>query len=116
MKISEKNIIIVSGAMIVIGLFILFFYAEQFNYAAIETIDTIPKTEEVKIKGVVKAKTQKEKAIFLQVTGEKIETTEVIIFSKEDLFLQEGNYVEIIGIVEEYKGKKEIIASQVVVK
>jgi len=38
------------------------------------------------------------------------------VFDDEPLYVTEGNYVEIDGIVEEYKGKKEVIASEIVIK
>jgi len=35
---------------------------------------------------------------------------------EESIFLKEGNYVEIYGEVEEYKGEKEVIASKIILK
>ena len=48
--------------------------------------------------------------------GERIETMDVVVFPEEEIFLTEGAYVKISGMVEEYQGKKELIASKIVMK
>ena len=40
---------------------------------------------------------------------------DVVVFNDEEIYLKKGDYVEISGEVEEYKGKKEIIASEITI-
>ncbi|MEW5897063.1 MAG: hypothetical protein AB1668_05195 [Nanoarchaeota archaeon] len=113
---QEKHIVKISFIAMLIGLCFLFFYAEELDFSAIESIDSIPPDENVHIKGLVKKVSISEKAVFLEVEGEKLITTNIIYFPEENILLHEGDYVEITGLVEEYKGKKEVVASKVVLK
>jgi len=38
------------------------------------------------------------------------------LFKDSEIFLEEGDYVEVTGTVEDYNGKKEVIANKVVKK
>ena len=40
----------------------------------------------------------------------------MVLFKESNLNLQQGDYVEITGTVEDYEGQKEIIGSKVVKK
>ncbi|MBU0470925.1 MAG: hypothetical protein KKA62_04855 [Nanoarchaeota archaeon] len=113
---EEKQIIKLSFFVIVLGVGFLFFYAEEFNLAVVKDIETVTNEEEVHLRGRVNSLKTTEKATFLEVEGEKIVKTNVIFFPEEDLFLQEGDFVEIVGTVEEYKGEKEIVANKVILK
>jgi aspartyl/asparaginyl-tRNA synthetase len=106
----KKLAIIIS----IIGLISLFFLAEEFNPRSVESIDK--PLEEVEITGKINKIVNKEKVKFLQVEGKKVENFEVVIFENQDLFIKVGDIVEISGIVEEYKGKKEIIADKIELK
>ena len=57
-----------------------------------------------------------EKVIFIELTGERTETVDVIVFPDSDIFVNEGDYIELSGTIEEYEGKKEIIANNIVLK
>ena len=59
---------------------------------------------------------QQDRVAFIELQGERVETIDVFLFADEDVYLQEGDYVEITGTVEEYQGKKEVIASKIVKK
>jgi len=113
---NERTIFKISLASIIIGLTFLLLYAGEINLDAAENIEDIPEEQMVKIKGKVTSLKTSDKTIFLEVEGEVAQKNLVIAFTDSDLYLQEGDYVEISGIVEEYKGQKEIIASQIIVK
>lgn len=102
--------------MIFFGLIFLFFYAEEVELKSVARIDSELPEEEVRISGRISRLSDHDKVMFLELQGERIETIDVILFKEEDLFLHEGDYVEITGTVEEYEGKKEVIASKVVLK
>jgi len=70
----------------------------------------------VRIAGIITRLHQAEKAYFLQVEGQETTTMDIIFFPNEDIFIEEGDYVEVIGDVEEYQGKKEVIATRVTIK
>ncbi len=113
---EEKTLYQVSLIMILVGLGILFIYASELDLKAIEKIETLPSSEPVKISGTVTKMSTQEGTLFLEVEGNRVERMNVIVFSDEDLFLQEGDYVEVSGTVEEYNGEKEIVASKVIKK
>ncbi len=113
---KEKTILKISLLVTLFGLILLFLYAEEIDVKVIESIDNRQPEELIKIRGVIEKLTRSDKVIFLQITGERTETTDIIFFPKEDIFLQEGNYVEITGKVEDYQGKKEVIAEKVILK
>ena len=113
---DEKTIFKISFVTIIVGLLFLYFYVDEISLEVVETIDTIEPTKLVKMKGTVSKIHTTDKAIFLTIQGSRVETTEIIFFPKEDVFLRKGHYVEIQGVVEEYRGKKEIIASEIIIK
>tara|TARA_Y100000034_G_C6606045_1_gene263790 strand:- start:203 stop:508 length:306 start_codon:yes stop_codon:yes gene_type:complete len=98
----------------VIGLFILYFYAEEINPQLIFEEDH--PAEEVKINGRVEKLRESQKAIFLQVSGEISEIVDVVVFKDQSLYITEGDLIEIVGRVENYQGKQEIIAETVNIK
>lgn len=113
-KMQEKTLYKVSLLMILTGLAILFIYADGLDLKAVERIETAAASEPVKISGTITKVTTQDKAIFLELEGQRTERTNIIIFNDEELFLQEGESVEIYGTAEEYNGNKEIIASKIV--
>ena len=113
---QEKTLLKVSLIAIIVGLSFLFLYSEELDLKSVETLEGIPNEETVKLKGKIVQLRQAENTYFLKIEGSKIETSDVILFPEEDLFLKEGQFVEIVGDTEEYKGKKEVIANKIVVK
>jgi DNA/RNA endonuclease YhcR with UshA esterase domain len=113
---QEKTILKVSLIVILIGLSFLFFYAEELELQNVAEIDSIPAEEEVKMSGIIGKVTNSEKVIFLKLEAEKKEYVDVLLFNEEEIFLKEGDYVEISGTIEDYQGKKEIIANKIVKK
>lgn len=113
---EEKTIVKISLAITILGLGFLFLYAEQFDAQKLEELQSIPSDEYIQMKGKVTRMKTTDNAVFLEIEGEKIIKTEVILFSGENLFLKEGDYVEVEGMVEDYNHQKEVIASKVVLK
>ena len=113
---DEKTLIRISFITAILGLGFLFLYAEEFNLRVIEDLDSVLSAEEVKLRGKIISLRKTDKAVFLELEGEKIIKTDVILFPHESIYLKEGDYVEIYGEVEEYNNEKEVIASKVVLK
>jgi uncharacterized protein YdeI (BOF family) len=113
---QEKQLIKVSLIVAAVGLLILLFFADSFELVTVSNIDNIENEQEVKLQGVISRLTQLEKVVFIELEGQQVIKSDVILFPNEDLYLQEGDYVEIIGEIEEYNNKKEVIASEIILK
>lgn len=113
---QEKTLLQVSVLMLLVGLTFLYFYAEEISLPTSSQLQNLPPEEKVRVQGTISRINQQEKVAFIELQGERIETMEVVLFSDENLYLQEGDYVEILGTLENYRGKPEIIASQITKK
>ncbi len=113
---QEKTLFKVSFLLALLGLAFLFFYAEEVDLKVMENLDNSLPDETVKVRGTIQSLNKQEKVLFLNLEAERLEMMDIIVFPEEELFLQEGDYVEITGTVEEYKGKREVIASTIIKK
>ena len=113
---NEKTLLKVSVVIALLGLSFLFLYSEEVDLKSVERIDSAIPEETVELKGTVNRVSVSDKVIFLEIEGERVEKTDVILFTDQDIFIKDGDYVEISGTVEEYEGKKEVIANSIVLK
>ncbi len=113
---NEKIILKISLIIVVLGLVFLTFYSDGVELKAVERIDSALPEQEIKLKGIINRLTTTEKVSFIELEGQKVEKTKVILFPDGDIYLKEGDYVELSGTVEEYQGEKEVIANKVTVK
>lgn len=113
---QEKNIVKISIITTILGLLFLFFLAEEVSIPPLATIESSSLQQPVSLDGVVTKLVKKDKIYFLELDATRREKINVVVFPNQDIFLQEGNIVQIQGNVQEYKGQKEIIASKIVVK
>ena len=113
---QEKTILKISAVLVLFGLTFLFFYSSELNFKVVQDFDNLVLEEEVKLTGKVNRVSQSEKVTFLELSAQTTNTLDVIVFNHENIFVQEGDYVELTGTVEEYQGKYEIIANQIVIK
>lgn len=114
--VTEKNLLRLSIIVSLVGLLFLYLYATEISLEPITKIDTIPVDSTVTIQGRVSKVSNQDTIAFLEVDNEKIEQTTVILFKDHDVWIHEGDVVEITGTVEEYEGKQEIIGNKVIVK
>ena len=110
---QEKTLFRLALTVTVVGLFLLFVFSEETALPAPETIEGLPQNKQVMMEGLISKLVKKETAYFITLDGVRRETTEVILFPEEDIYLKEGQVVSIQGTVQAYKGKNEIIASQI---
>ena len=113
---DEKIIFKISLIIVIFGLVFLTFYSDGLELKSVERIDSALPEQEIKLKGVINKLTTTEKVSFIELEGQKVEKTKVILFPDEEIYLKQGDYVELSGTVEEYQGEKEVIANKVVVK
>ena len=113
---DEKTIYKISVAVMFFGLIFLYFYSDEVDLKVIEKVDSAAIQEPIHLKGYVSKVSQKPKATFFKIEGSHIENTDVILFSEDEIFLEDGDYVELFGTVEVYNGKKEVIANKVIKK
>jgi len=112
---KEKTLFKIAVICSVIGIIGLFFFSERVE---VERKDVYRITDEdigkeIKVIGRIERVDNTEKVMYLQIGQEKIETVSVVLFKDADLKLEKGDYVELIGKVDEYKGRKQIIANAV---
>ena len=67
--------------------------------------------EDVKLKGIVKGVRKSDKATFIEV--EQALPSSIVVFSQENINISAGDFVEVIGEIQEYKGEEEIIANRI---
>jgi len=111
---QEQTLFKIALISAIIGLVFLFLYSQTIDLKQVEHLDDAFLTEQIKINGVIESITSTNKATFLKITGSKIDTFDVILFPEEKIDLKEGDAIEITGKIEEYNGKKEIIADKIV--
>lgn len=112
---QEKNIIILATIIMILGFAILIIFVEDYTPSSITIIESV-EPPRATLRGIITEIHPSEKAIFLKVDGERLEETSVILFTDHDVFLEEGDHVEISGKEEIYQGKREIIADQITLK
>jgi len=99
-----------------LGLTFLYFYSDELDTKVTPSLESTPPSQQITLLGKITKITTTDKATFLQIQGQRIETANVIVFNKENILLPEGAYAEITGRVEEYHGQKEIIAQKITLK
>ena len=113
---QEKTLIRLSLIITVLGLSFLFVYGQSLDLETAADLETSTTSEKVAMKGTVKNLKVTDKAVFFELEGEKIVSSDIILFPDSSIYLREGDHVELTGQVEEYKGKKELIAEKVVLR
>ena len=113
---QEKTIIKVAMITTIFGLLLLWLIADEVTPLTLENLEKIKPQESVNLEGTVTKLVHKGSTYFLDVDAIRQEKMSIVVFPSEEVYLKEGNIVAIQGTVQEYKGKKEVIASKIVVK
>ena len=115
---KERVLFKISLIGAVLGVLILYLVSLQsgLDESLISELGNFDDEDDVKIVGVVTRVTEKEKVAFLEVAQEEVKSITVVLFKDENISLVEGDYVEIEGSLETYRGEKEIIGNKVEVK
>jgi len=96
-----------------VGVLILFFVSDNVDVRekAISKIEMENVGEDIKLKGYISKITDLEKVMFVEIT--QPEKIDVVLFKKGNISLYEGSYVEILGEIDEYGGKMQVIGNRV---
>ena len=109
---KEKTLLKVALIASLLGLLILYIISDNITIKEknIEKITLDNKDEMVKVKGTVSKVIDTEKVTIMEITQPQEIT--VVLFKGENKTtpIKEGDEIEIIGKVDEYEGKLEIIA------
>jgi len=108
---KEKTLLKISIICALIGVFVLFLISEniKIDETSIGKIENGQIGNDVKIKGVVNDVFNGEKASIITIT----QPEEIKIMIMENTSLKKGDYVEVIGEVDEYNGELEVIGNRV---
>jgi DNA/RNA endonuclease YhcR with UshA esterase domain len=112
---KEKTLFKIALVCSFLGLIGLYFISDNISVDRIN-ISEIEKEElgkEIKIIGKIERVTNGDKVIFLEISEIKTESTSIILFKEGNIGLREGSYVEIEGEIDDYNGKREIIANRI---
>jgi len=111
---KEKNLLKIALITSLLGLSILYLINDNIEIKEknIEKITIDNKDEFVKLTGIVNRIVDTEKVTIMEITQPQQIT--VVLFKDENktMPIQGGNEVEVIGKVDEYEGKLEIIADR----
>lgn len=115
---DDKMLLRVALVTAVVGLFVFLLIVEKVEVGerSIAKIDELPEGKEIKVVGVVQRVSQQETVAFIELAEEKIETITVVLFKDKNVSINEGDFIEVVGSLEEYRGKKEIIGNKVEIK
>jgi len=112
---KEKNLLKIALICSLLGLLILYLVSNNIEIKEknIEKITLDNKDEFVNIKGTISNIVNTEKVTIIKILQPQEIT--VVLFKNENktTTIQQGNEIEVIGKVDEYEGKIEIIADRV---
>ena len=114
---QDKTLLKISVICSLIGIIVLFLIADNLSLSTTE-ISKIQQSElgkQVKIKGKIESLSETDNLMFLTVGQEKIETVSVVLFKDSDIALEKGDNIELTGTLEDYEGKREILANRIVI-
>lgn len=110
---KEKTLLRIALLCSVTGIALLFIISEniEIDEKAIDKINMDNIGDYVKIKGTVAKIIETEEVMILNI--EQPAQITVFLFKNKPVTLNEGNYIEVIGKIEDYEGKTEIIADKI---
>ena len=110
---KENTLLKIALVCSIIGIALLFIVSQSIGVdeKSIGQIDMASIGEYVKINGAVTNVVDKENVMIL--TIEQPSKINVVLFKKKPVELREGNYVEVIGKIDDYEGKPELIGDKV---
>ena len=110
MAMKEDLLLKIALLTSVIGLVLLLFVSENIeigNYSQF----TGEVGSDVKLDGYIQKISSREGVTFITVNYSS--PVQIILFTKEDVSLNENDYVQVTGKIDKFQGEKEIIASNV---
>ena len=112
---KEKNLLKIALISSLIGILILFIVSQNISVEekTISRITIEDVDKKVKIKGFVEKVIDTEKVVIIDVV--QPQNMNVVLFKEgnETIDVKKDDFIEVIGKVEEYKGKLEVIGQRV---
>ena len=108
---KEKALLRIAIISSLVGVFLLYIISENISLdeSAISKIENEDIGDDVKVKGVVKDVFNGEKVSIITIT----QPSEMKIILYDNVSVNSGDYIEVVGEIDEYNGNKEIIGNRV---
>ena len=108
---KEKTLLKVAIISALIGVFILYIVSENttIDETSIGKIEEEQIGNDVKVKGVVKSAFNGKKISIITIT--QPEEMKIVVY--ENVSVKEGDYIEVIGEIDEYNGELEVIGNRI---
>lgn len=112
---DEKTLLKIALTCSIVGIFIVFIFADKLEPSLVNISDVSESfiDQDVKIRGTIVSSRITPSVLMFDVKDET-GTIKVVAFDKEDFESGEGQLVEVLGNVKEYKGVLEIEAKKVI--
>lgn len=107
---KERSLLKISLIFSLVGIFCLYLIAESIEVPNSKIVD-IEEDKFVKLRGIVDKVVDKDKVMFVSLI--QPEEISVVLFREEYLDIQEGDYIEVSGMTEEYNGELQIVGNVV---
>lgn len=111
---KEQTLVKIAAGTMIIGFLLLLLLASDQAPPSPASWDQASLEQPIIIQGIVSRATPHDKVFFLRIGGQRYEEMDVVFFPKEDIFIQEGDMIQVSGTMTEYQGKKEIVAQEVI--
>ena len=107
----EKTLLKIAIISALLGVFLLYIISESITIdeSSISKIENEEIGNDVKVKGVVRDVFNGEKISIVTISQQ--EEMKIVLY--ENVSVSEGDYIEVIGEVEEYNGEREVIGNRV---
>ena len=108
---KEKALLRIAIISSLVGVFLLYIISENISLdeSAISKIENEDIGDDVKVKGVIKDVFNGEKVSIITIT----QPSEMKIILYDNVSVNSGDYIEVVGEIDEYNGNKEIIGNKV---
>jgi len=110
---KEKTLLKIALVCSLVGIMVLFFVSDSIEIKEkdISKINLENVGEDIKLTGYVSKVVDLENVMYVEIT--KPETISVVLFKKTNISVYEGSFVEIIGEIDEYNGRMQVIGNRV---
>ncbi|MFC1704702.1 OB-fold nucleic acid binding domain-containing protein [Nanoarchaeota archaeon] len=110
---KEKTLLRVALVVSLIGIVILFFISEfkDIDETRIDDITINDLDKDVKVIGTISQMRDTDKVMIMEVM--QAQKVKVVVFKDDNFSLKKGDYIEVLGKVEEYEGELEIIGDRI---
>jgi DNA/RNA endonuclease YhcR with UshA esterase domain len=110
---EEPLLLKISLSFSLVGIIILFLLADsiEIGQTGIANLTEIEENQVVRLRGVVTYVQDNGKTLNLELA--QPEAVEVFVFKSSNLSIKKGDFLDIVGEVREYRGRKELLANQI---